>query len=512
MSVQPLSLPESACAYEIYDPETLEPKNDSTYIRLMELGWRADEFSGKTVLDIGANSGILSVYAHQLGASSVHSTDVQTPLVDFFSAVVARHSLPITVERRSFHELDPARHSADIVCLMEVLHWIVDQGGGVADAIRHVARLTRETLYLETPWDIREPSIARKGIVREDQYNMELILRELSRHFRDVQVVRFMTYFGAMKDSKRVLLRASGRRELSLPLIHLGDANLVQIPMVRGPNQVELVTAPAGPKVLKRLPPHCALSRLDEATEEALCACLAGLRDPILVPPERIGGSFRYRGPDQRDYMLFPFVGRLANYFPRPRTPEAVPNVMDVAVALRKDLRQVPAEIVGKLREVSGPVPAPHIAAIPGDAAASVARSDVGDLCRGAALRMADYDRQREDSVSHSDMQIGNMVVDPAGRPRIVDLDLMRTGTAYTDVLSCAIYNGADVQALNQALAAVAAGETRPVEQFDIDFSVAQSVAWLESRSAAEAPIPERQLNQYLAGLRAVATVAGSLQ
>ncbi|MBL8350001.1 MAG: methyltransferase domain-containing protein [Burkholderiaceae bacterium] len=509
MSDQVLSLPESACAYEIYDPQTLEPANDSTYIRLMELGWRSEEFSGKSVLDIGANSGILSVYAHQLGASKVHSTDVQKPLVEFFSAVVERHGLPITVERRGFDELDPQTHGADIVCLMEVLHWLVDQGGSVADAIAHAARLTRDILYLETPWDVREPSIALKGIVREDQYNIELIVRELSRHFRDVRIVRFMTYFGAMKDSKRVLLRASGRREMSLPLVRLGDANLVQVPMVRGPNQVELVTTPGGPKVLKRLPVHCALTRLDEGTGEALCAHLAGLRDPVLVPPERIGGRFVYRGPDQRDYMLFPFVGRLRNFFPTPRAPETVPDAMEVAVALRKDLRQVPFEIVAKLRAVSGPVPAPLIDSIPGDIAAKVAGSDVGDLCRGAAIRMADYDRQREDAVTHGDVQIGNMVLNPAGRSRIVDLDLMRSGTPYSDVLSCAIYNGADAQALKQALAAVAAGESRPLEQFDIDFSVAQSVAWLRSRCAADVPVSEGQLNRYLEGLRAVAGVMG---
>lgn len=511
MTETQLSLPESACAYEHYDPETLRPTNDSTYIRLMELGWQADEFTGKTVLDIGANSGVLSLYAHQLGATRVHSTDVQQPLVDFFSAVVVRHGLPITVERRGFDTLDPAKHAADIVCLMEVLHWLVDQGLTVEDSVARVSALTRETLYLETPWDVREPSIARKGIVREDQYNMELIVRELARHFSDVRIVRFMTYFGMMKDSKRVLIRATGRRAMALPLVRMRDANLVDVPMVRGPNQVELVTTPLGPRVLKRLPPNSALSRLDDASVEALCAHLAALPNPVLVPPERLGTTYRFIGLDRRAYMLFPFVGRLANYFPDRRTPEAASDPLALAVALRKDMRSVPRALVDKLRAVCGPMPAVHVDAIPGEAAAAVAGSDVGDLCRQAALRIADYDRSREDAVCHADMQSGNMVVAPDGEARLVDLDLIRTGTPYTDVLSCAIYTGASADELRAAIGQLAAREARPLEQFDIDFSVAQSVAWLQSRTAHEPPMPERQLSQYLAGLRAVAQVTDSM-
>src|SRR5690606_33301162 len=100
-------LPTNACAYEAYDPETLEPANESTYIRLLELGWDRELFEGRTVLDIGSNLGILSIYAHKLGARVVHAKEVQQALVEFFSAVVARHKLPIKVEKRGFWNLDP---------------------------------------------------------------------------------------------------------------------------------------------------------------------------------------------------------------------------------------------------------------------------------------------------------------------------------------------------------------------------------------------------------------------
>ena len=107
------TLPNISCAYEEYDPQTLKPVNDSTFTRLMELGWSKEEFKGKTVLDIGGNSGILSLYAHNLGAEQIRYVDVQLPLVEFFQSVVNEHQLPIEIERKGFLDLNPETDSKD---------------------------------------------------------------------------------------------------------------------------------------------------------------------------------------------------------------------------------------------------------------------------------------------------------------------------------------------------------------------------------------------------------------
>lgn len=212
MSNLALAVPDISCAYEEYDPSTLVPVNQSTFTRLMELGWDKSDFEGKSVLDIGGNSGILSLYAMNLGAEDISYADVQAPLVDFFQSVVTEHNLPISVEKKGFLELSESEDQKDIVLFMEVLHWIIDQGGNVADSIEKLAGLTRETLYLETPWDVNEPSIASRGKVTEEEYSMELIVRELNKYFENVQLVRFMSYFGDMQNSKRILIKASGRK------------------------------------------------------------------------------------------------------------------------------------------------------------------------------------------------------------------------------------------------------------------------------------------------------------
>jgi 23S rRNA U2552 (ribose-2'-O)-methylase RlmE/FtsJ len=508
MSVQLPDFPTNACTYEIYDPVTLKPTNDSTYVRLMELGWAEADFLGKTVLDIGANSGALSIHAHRLGATSIHAVDVQVPLVEFISAVAKLHKLPIKVERRALFDLNAREHAADVVCFMEVLHWIVDQGGSVARAIEHVASLTRDTLYIETPWDIHEPSIARAGKISADQYNMELIMRELSRHFHDVQFVRFMTYFGTMPNSKRVLLKASKPRTLSLAVTSAGEANLVDIFLKPSSRDVALVTTVRGPAVLKRLPAESNMGRYQPEVVDALCRFLTGLRDPAIVPPLRIGQDFRYDAADGHRYMMFPFVGDLGTYFVSRAAPAPVADPIAAAVALRQDLRQAPAALVSQLRDGTAAIPVVNFDGLQGTLPDRIRTGSAGALCRAALGRMAGYDRRREDALTHNDVQGGNMVTGPNGKARVVDIDWMRTGTPYSDLLSCAIYCGSALSPLLAGLATLKLAESRPLEQFDIDFSVAQALKWVEVVTTKSLPIPEQQVETILRGLATLAQLS----
>jgi hypothetical protein len=504
-------LPKSACAYEIYDAQTLKPGNDSTYVRLIELGWTKEEFAGKSVLDVGANTGLLSLRAHQLGAAAVRAVDVQAPLVEFLAAVVKRHKLPIAVERLGFDQLEPARHAADIVLFMEVLHWIVDQGGTVPGAIARLAGLTRETLYLETPWDVNEPSIAAKGIVTAEQYNIELVLRELSRHFRDVRVVRFMTYFGTMKNSKRVLIRATSRRAASVPLADAGELNLLDLSLMRGANAIELVTSPNGPKVLKRIQPDCTLARLQPLAFESLCSYLADLKEATIIAPERLGSGYRQRAEDGHSYMLFPFVGILGEFFPVRKFPPVTFSPLDIAVRLRRDLRPVPLSIIEGVRQVQRPTPLGDPAQLPEEMITILQTAGLLDFCSASFEKARNHGPGDEDCLIHNDMQTGNMVRDANGKVRVVDIDIIHTGTAYQDMITCGIYTGASPEALAQAIFSQAQEEARPPSRHDFDISVACTITWLKAINASARGIPEPQLQKYLTGLQSVVTLAAQV-
>ena len=232
-----LELPENTCAYERYNPRTLEPVNDETYVRLQELGWSKADFAGRSVLDIGCNSGLLTMYALRLGAAKVHACDVQPALIEFVAAVAKARSLPVTVSGTSFKDLSPKETKADIVLFMEVLHWAVSQGLRLRDVVTRLAALTGELLYIEFPWSVEEPSIQKQTKLTAETYSADAVLDELTRYFADVRVVRFMRYFGFTSASKRVLIKASGKRPEAEILSQLPEVYSLDFGLSRGRNQ-----------------------------------------------------------------------------------------------------------------------------------------------------------------------------------------------------------------------------------------------------------------------------------
>lgn len=495
-----IKFPDASCRYEIYDAETLKPENESTYVRLMELGWSQEDFAGKTVLDIGCNSGALSVYASQLGAKHIKSVDIQTELVSFFSKVVKEHSLPISVASAGVNDLDPQKDKADIVLLMEVLHWLVDQGMTVADSISKIASLTAETLYIETPWDISEPAIARKGIIKHSDYNMDLIINELSKHFENVCFVRFMTYFGRMKDSRRVLIRASGRRTAALSLSKLRDANLVSVSLVRGSNHIEMVTTPDGVKVLKTLPRNSAILKLPNKTLEDIFAVLALDSNKVIVTPERIGESVLYLAEDGHSYMLFPFVGELSNFFPKPLAHKPVQEPLQVALDVRRALRGVSTNTINTLREHTPKLPMIDLSAL---YATIGERSDAIRLKEFLREMIAHKDKvtmETLDAVIHGDLQSGNMLTSPMGEPKVVDLDLIRCGMIYSDILTCAIFFGLSFDEVSKAISIAVAEETRALSKLDIVHAVNHCLGWFRNSIKTEDSSWELRVKRTLMG------------
>ena len=495
-------VPDSACAYEDYDPGTLVPRNRSTYLRLLELGWKEETFLGKDVLDIGCNSGILSIEAHRLGAASVRSVDVQRPLVDFFGDVVARHKLPIDVSMASLDQLDAKSDGADVVLFMEVLHWVVDQGGSVSNAIAKLASLTRETLFLETPWDINEPSIAARNRLTVKEYDVAAILRELQRHFEHVQVQRFMTYFGYMRDSQRVLIKASGRRAASDVLARLGDAQPLDVSLALGPNSVGLLSSPRGPIVLKTLPTKSILARVDKTTLTGFVEHLGAAKNSVIVPPERIGDSYVVEGEDGRWHMLFAFVGDLGDHFPERRSHTAVDDPVGVAVATTKALAGMPDAIVKEFRDQSKRISIYDLDVLSDDILGALEREGIVASVRQSIDRATDYDAEWEDAIVHYDLQTGNMITDPDGRDRVIDIDLIRTGTAYSDLLCAAIYCGADATRLDDAIEELQAFGIRTPNAFDFDFSIATVIGWAQAISRQDYVLNDRQLTRFITGLK----------
>ncbi len=478
MTFTDLQVPENSCAYEEYDPTHLTPLNQSTVTRLNELDWSADLFHNKSVLDIGCNSGILSLYANKLGAKSVKAVDVQTPFIDFLSSVVSLHKLPIQVEKIGFNELKAETHAADVVLFMEVLHWIVDQNGTVEDAIYKLATLTGETLYLETPWDTKEPSIAKKGVIQEEQYNIELILKQLQKYFTNVQVVRFMTYFGDMENSKRILIKASGKREDFESMRGLTDVNPLNISLKRGHNAIQLMSSTRGPVVLKKLPHESMLPRLDTESANAFFSLLEAQDGPLL-PAYKIDRNYIYTNALNEHLMLSPFVGDLADHFGQHTNHAPVTDPLRLAVECRRNLRHIPENLVQAIKDTSQPI-------------TLNAREDLGIFfnhlidTHGLTTFIDDVytanaiaDRTVEDAVIHNDLQLGNMITDSTGKDWILDLDILRSGTAYSDFICCAIYNNSPKESVQSLYIEMVDINGREIHMTDMYFAMNILLKWI---------------------------------
>ena len=500
-------LPNEACAYEEYDPDTLLPLNNATSIRLLELGWTSELFQNRSVLDIGCNTGALSVYALKLGAQKITAIDVQEPLVRFFMTVASQHQLNINVEQRGFDSLKWPEDCADVVLMMEVLHWLVDQGEKLPPVIEKLASLTNETLFIETPWDVNEPSIAKKNILKSDDYSCDLIFLELSKYFEKIEFIRFMTYFGQMKDSKRILIKASNPRSKFSMLKLLNNAFPVSADLGRGKDNVGLLTSPTGPVVVKKLPTISALVDLTKCQQHELVRLFK--TGGLIPPPLLIEDSFIYQSKKGESYMAFPFCGVLSDHLPQYNSSMkelTVQSILKVALDCRKILREASQELVDaftpffcidkskNVREIVLKLSKVH----------KYEWLDIIEFLDQTYSEISTSDINFHETLIHGDIQSGNIVEDSLGNYSLIDIDSLRTGTIYTDLLIAGIFSGASEVQFTEYLEQQGKDEVRLVLRRDLMLSVYFILGWLELIVSSCPNAIEPELSRVLRGLQSI--------
>ena len=470
--------PELSCVYKEYDPASLKLSNQKACTRLSELNWSSQIFQNKSVLDIGCKSGLLSLYANFLGASSVRSVDGQMPLVEHFKSVVSAHNLSIQVEQLGFNDLIAQSHAADIVLFKEVLHYIDEQIGTVDDVIFKLATLTREILYLEAPLITNKASIAHCGKIQYEKYDMKLIIQELKKYFEHVEVVGFTTCFDEINNSKQVQIKASGKRTDYESMRHLSNVNRLDISLSRGNNSIQLLTSPDGPCVIKKLPLESILPSLSQDIQRSLFNTLRDLGGPLL-PALPFQDDYILCNDENESVMLFPFVGRLGDYFHQHNHHNPVQNPLKLAVECRRNLSQLPDIVIQAVREKSRPLSLKPKKDLGELFLSLIEEEGLSDFINEVYRFNKNDDRSLENCVVHNDLQIGNMITDSIGRDWIIDLDLMRSGTAYSDFICCAIYNNCTEEDINALYPEMIEINQRSMEDSDIYFSMKILLRWI---------------------------------
>jgi SAM-dependent methyltransferase len=499
-----LELPESACAYERYDPRTLQPANAETSIRLQELGWKSEDFNGRTVLDIGCNSGLLTMYALKLGAAKVHACDVQGVFVDFVSRVIAGRSLPVLVSKIGLDKLEPAAHKADIVLFMEVLHWAVSQGLELRDVIRRLAELTDDLLYIEFPWSVKEPSIQKQTKLTEEMYCPEAVLDELTRYFAEVRVVRFMRYFGYNSGSTRILIEARGKRLEASLLAQLPKVYSLDVALSRGRNQSYLLNSAAGPLFAKLLAPESPLTKIPEPLRDRMFDEVRSIQPATIVAPEKLNGRYLLAAASGRHWMIFPFLGRLPSAGKARAFPIDFDQLAELFLRVRRDLRAVSPQLIdtlrrhGLLRDVRSIAnsSAPWVVE-PGELAPIK-----NDLLQSLEVLQNGSDEML-DALCHGDLQTGNFIFDDKNVGRVVDLDAMMVGPVYSDGLLGLIWRGADEEVLASFCNRLEREERRPAAPYDVAYAIASGISWYSTvRQSKPSAVAEGQIDRLCKGLR----------
>jgi SAM-dependent methyltransferase len=508
-----LELPEKARAYERYDPQTLEPLNGETNTRLQELGWSAQDFTGRTVLDIGSSSGLLTMYALRLGAAKVDACDVQPAFVEFVSSVVQAQGLPVTVSGINFDKLCPAERKADIVLFMELLHWVVSQGLELRKVISRLAELTEQILYIEFPWSVTEPSIQKQTQLTEETYSTDAVLDELTKYFRDVRIVRFMRYMGFGSRSKRVLIEARGKRPEASILGQLPGTYSLDVALSHGCNESYLLTSARGPLVAKRLAPESALLRIPEPLCNRLFDEIRRNQPKTILPPEKYNDSYLLRLPGGKFWMVFPFVGRLPSTGEAKSPSTDLEQLIDLFIKVRRDLRNVSPDLLKSLREhrfftdvSSIALPSSAWAIDPGELA------EIKDEMLQALSELTNLELEMFDGLCHGDLHTDNFVLDETDEPRVVDLDNFCVGPIYSDGLMGLIRRGAPKETLAAFCKKLGPEESRAATRDDVTLAIAKGIAWFcAARRAKWYLVMQEQVRRLQTGLMEAIKFKGSL-
>jgi ubiquinone/menaquinone biosynthesis C-methylase UbiE len=249
-----VKLPEHSCVYNDFDPTTLRPRNRETAMRKVEIDLTKLEIAGKQVLDIGCNNGYLSLRCANGGASHITSMDVRDEYLSFLQEIVEARGLEarFNIVNANFRDISTIEYESDVVFFLEVIHWVTSQGETIQRSIRRLWEMTRETLVIEFPWSVNEPSIRVQTTLTAEDYDASIIFRALTHHFNVVQVLGFGEYFGGQNGSCRALVVA--REPKTTPVLESYIPGIGRTERCIRPDKLWLSFAGETAYAVKRLP------------------------------------------------------------------------------------------------------------------------------------------------------------------------------------------------------------------------------------------------------------------
>ncbi len=138
------------------------------------------DFEGKTVLDIGCNSGQYCFWAKEGGATEVAGVDIDTKRINQARILTENEGLDVKFEERSIFDLDFFSKPFDIVFCIAVLTEIQDIFGAIEQLKKVIGKRAFIELDLAKPvgylaysktWLRGHPGLSRRSAVTEVRYS-----------------------------------------------------------------------------------------------------------------------------------------------------------------------------------------------------------------------------------------------------------------------------------------------------------------------------------------------------
>ncbi|MBP0615827.1 phosphotransferase [Jiella sp. KSK16Y-1] len=433
----------------------------------LDCGWSRETHGGVSVLVAGSNPEKYAALALRLGAASVHMLAPKSVSDARVRVMAERLGIPFV------RSIGGPRQIADMppsfVVVMSDPSWLGKTEPLMTERLKACLKVMRGRVFVRC--DRARPALLAGRIFRTSLTKSARAVEcgeILARLFHNVLMVRRPT-----PNAGDIWYRAEVSREAARVLSAIKHATPLDIGLSKGLNYIELVSVAGELKALKVVPRDSPIARLDDATFDQLMQTLSGVEPSILSRPEPIGPHYRGRGLDGLARLLVPYI----DIDDTSKIDDA--TVLECLLKLRQVLRAAQESHVHGLREVSDRIPPFSLDEITDQARQTFEGLGLAEICRAAAIRMADYDRSLEDCVIHGDPHWGNIVKDKSGRYQFIDLDLMRTGTAFSDLLMGAATLDGPIEAMADALLRLEEEEGRLATRFDFDFTIMQFVGWL---------------------------------
>ena len=166
-----------------------------------------EDLSGKTYLDLGANSGFFTFYAHQQGAEC-KAIDMDSNYINILDKISRYFDYNIIIDKINIADY---KKPADIVIALSLIHWIYSCTsiyGSMEELVNFFRSITKEYLIIEwiDPLDeaIQYFNHLEYNINFSDSsYNHEEFLKQLKKYFSSIELL------GKTRHNTRMIYKVS---------------------------------------------------------------------------------------------------------------------------------------------------------------------------------------------------------------------------------------------------------------------------------------------------------------